>query len=214
MAPARLVDLRVGRVGKVAGHPTAYGKHSVSGPLAAGRLGLDGDEQANRKVHGGPDKAIYAYAAGTLAAWRADHPQHAARLVAGAFGENLLIDGIDETDVCLGDRYRIGTAVVEVAQPRQPCATLGRWFADTKMADALVRTGRSGWYLRVIAPGVMAPGDGVELVDRTAPRWTIAAVLAASYRRPPDHAELTALMAEPRLAAAWHRWLGERLAAA
>jgi MOSC domain-containing protein YiiM len=76
-----------------------------------------------------------------------------------------------------------------------------------------VRTGRSGWYLRVVAPGVMAAGDAVELVERLAPRWTIAAVLAASYRRPADRGELSALVAEPRLAAAWRRWLDERLAA-
>jgi MOSC domain-containing protein YiiM len=160
----------------------------------------------NPRVHGGPEKAIYAYGAGVYAGWIADHPEHAARLVPGAFGENLLIDGLDEGNVCIGDRWRIGSALVEVCQPRQPCATLARWFGDPRMVKAMVKNGRSGWYLRVREEGLMAAGDALTLEHRPDGAWTLARVLEASYRSPPDQAELGALARAEGLASSWAAW--------
>ena len=204
----RLLQIRTGRVRPVAGHLTAYGKDERSGAVFAGRLGLDGDEVADKRVHGGPEKAVYAYAAGNYPLWTAEHPEHAARLVPGAFGENLLIEGLDESMVCIGDKWRIGAALVEICQPRHPCATLGRWFEDPKMVKAIVRNGRSGWYLRVVEDGEMARGD-IRLEQRPDDAWTVAQVLQASYRNPPDCAELARLATAPGLATGWARWAAE-----
>jgi MOSC domain-containing protein YiiM len=157
-------------------------------------------------VHGGAEKAVYAYGAAAYAGWIADHPRHAARLVPGAFGENLLIEGMDEATTCIGDRWRIGAALVEVCQPRQPCSTMARWFGDPLMVKAMVKNGRSGWYLRVLEDGAMAAGDGLVLEHRPDGAWTVAQVLAASYRSPPDRDELAALAQVQGLAASWAAW--------
>lgn len=206
MSAPRLLQLRTGRAVLSDGRRTAYAKAPRTGPVRAHALGLDGDEVGNPRVHGGPEKAVYAYGAGVYAGWIADHPQHAASLVPGAFGENLLVAGLDEASVCIGDRWRIGTALVEVCQPRQPCATLARWFGDPRMVKAMVRNGRSGWYLRVLEDGEMAAGDPLALEQRPPDAWTIARVLTASYRAPPDKAELAALARAEGLATGWAAW--------
>lgn len=206
MSQPRLLQLRTGRVTALDGHRTAYGKVPRDGPVRAHALGLEGDEVGNPRVHGGPEKAIYAYGAGAYAGWIADHPQHAATLVPGAFGENLLIEGLDESSVAIGDRWRIGTTLVEVCQPRQPCSTLARWFGDPRMVKAMVKNGRSGWYLRVLEEGEMAAGDLLGLEHRPADAWTIAQVLDASYRSPPDKAELARLARAEGLAGSWAAW--------
>ncbi len=177
-------------------------------------MGLEGDEVANTRVHGGPEKAVYAYGAGNYALWSAEHPSHAERLVPGGFGENLLIEGLLEDNVCIGDRWRIGTALLEPCQPRQPCSTLARWFDDSLMVKAMVANGRSGWYLRVVEDGAMAAGDSVTLEHRPHAAWTIAAVLDASYRNPPDPAVLERLSLAPGLASGWATWAARAAKAA
>lgn len=109
----RLLDVRTGHARLIDGYRTAYAKQSRTGPVAVHPLGLEGDEVANTRVHGGPEKAIYAYSAENYALWAADHPRHAERLVPGGFGENLLIAGLDESSVCIGDRWRVGSALLE-----------------------------------------------------------------------------------------------------
>lgn len=205
-ADPTLVELRTGRAIRADGRSSAYAKSARAGPVHAHALGLEGDEVGNRRVHGGPEKAIYAYGLAAYAGWIEDHPHHAEKLVPGAFGENLLIDGLDESTTCIGDRWRIGQALVEVCQPRQPCATMARWFGDPLMVKAMVRNGRSGWYLRVLEEGALAAGDRLSLAHRPPKAWTVAQVLAASYRSPPEKAELAALANAPGLAADWAAW--------
>lgn len=204
----RLLQIRTGRAVRVDKHVTAYGKQQRSEPVFAAALGLEGDEVANTRVHGGPEKAVYAYSADNYPLWAAEHPQHAERLVPGAFGENLLIEGLQENSACIGDRWRIGAALVEICQPRQPCATLARWFDDPKMVKAMVKNGRAGWYLRVVEEGLMQPGE-MQLEHRPDGAWTVVQVLEVSYRSPPDCAELIALSKVTGLASAWARWAGE-----
>jgi MOSC domain-containing protein YiiM len=206
MQAPTLLQVRTGHARRVEGHLTAYGKQPREGPVLAHALGLHGDEVANTRVHGGPEKAVYAYSAGNYPLWIADHPQHAARLVPGGFGENLLVDGLDESTTHVGDRWRIGAALVEVCQPRQPCSTLARWFDDPKMVKAMVHNGRSGWYLRVLEPGELQAGDSLILEHRPPGAWPIARVLQASYRSPPDKPELAALAQAPGLASSWATW--------
>jgi MOSC domain-containing protein YiiM len=202
----RLVQVRTGHARRIDGHVTAYGKTPREGPVEARSLGLIGDEVANTRVHGGPEKAVYAYAASNYPLWAAENPRHAAKLVPGGFGENLLIEGLDEATACIGDRWRVGTALVEICQPRQPCATLARWFGDPLIVKAMVLNGRSGWYLRVAQDGAMTAGDPMQLEYRPAGAWSIARVLQASYRSPPDRAELAELAQAPGLASEWATW--------
>lgn len=201
-----LVDLRTGRVQQLNGRRTAYAKQGRAGPVLATADGLEGDAVGNRRVHGGPEKAIYAFGEPGYGRWIADRPDQAARLVSGAFGENLLWSDLDEGSVCIGDRWRIGEALLEVCQPRQPCETMARWFDDPAMVKAMVRNSRSGWYCRVVEPGRMARGDPLVLEHRPDSAWTVAAVLEASYRKPSQPAELLALSTAPGLAREWAAW--------
>jgi MOSC domain-containing protein YiiM len=201
-----LLQLRTGRRASLAGHVSAYAKHPRTGPVQARALGLEGDEVGNPRVHGGPEKAIYGYAAANYPLWAAEHPAHAAALVPGAFGENLLVEGLDESSTCIGDAWRIGTALLQVCQPRQPCSTLARWFDDPQMVKAMVANGRSGWYLRVLEPGAMAAGDPLTLEARPNPDWAIARVLRLSYAKHPDRSQLAALGQLAGLASGWAGW--------
>ncbi len=177
--PYRLLgSLRSVQVGQVAplgpeGVMSGFVKKPVQGPVEVGPLGLAGDEQADLSVHGGPDKAVYACSLGNYTAWKSAFSQYEALLVPGGLGENLTIDGIAEHDVCLGDHMRIGTAVLQVSQPRQPCFKFALRFNDVAMPRAMVRNGMSGWYYRVLQPGALTAGDEVRLLERPHPDWTI-----------------------------------------
>lgn len=113
------------------------------------------DKQADRRLHGGPDKAVYCYPVEHYASWRTVAPQHTALLEPGGFGENLTTEGFDEDSVSIGDTFRIGHATVQVTQPRQPCFKLALRFEAPQMVRAMVRSGFSGWYLRVLEPGLI-----------------------------------------------------------
>ncbi|MFN7177169.1 MAG: MOSC domain-containing protein [Thermaurantiacus sp.] len=203
---ARLLDIRTGQPRPLGRDMSAYAKDSRSGPVQVDPLGLEGDAVADTRVHGGPDKAVYCYAAANYLLWRAEHPEHAASLVPGAFGENLLLDGIDEESVCIGDRWRAGSALIEPCQPRQPCHKLASWFGDARMVKAMTRNGRSGWYARVIEPGTIEAGGILRLEHRPDGAWSIARVLATSYRKPASAEELRALAIAPGLAGSWADW--------
>ncbi|MEQ8205240.1 MAG: MOSC domain-containing protein [Woeseia sp.] len=159
------------------GELSAYRKKTVAEVLQVGSLGIVGDEQADPRYHGGPDKAILQYASEHYAIWQREQPHLIAELSqAGAFGENISSTGLDETTVCIGDRYRLGTAVVEVSQARQPCWKLGHRFGDPGMVEAVVLCARSGWYYRVLEPGAVAAGDEIEFLERPYPQWPTAKV--------------------------------------
>lgn len=156
------------------GVPSGFVKQPIDKPVMAGQFGLSGDEQADRRVHGGPDKAIYCYPFEHYTIWRAAMPAHAALFVPGGLGENLTTEGFDENDVAIGDVFRIGKATAQVTQPRQPCFKLALRFGDRQMIRAMVRSGFSGWYLRVLRPGLIRPGAPITVVDRSNPGWSIA----------------------------------------
>ena len=149
--------------------PSAFRKHRVEGRVVVGRLGLGGDEQADLTVHGGPEKAVYAYAAEHYEAWANEFPEHREQFVAAGFGENLTTGGMLESDLCVGDVHRIGTALLQVCQPRQPCFKLALFFDDSRMVKAMVRSGRAGWYYRVLEDGEIEAGDVVHLTERPHP---------------------------------------------
>lgn len=149
--------------------PSGFVKHPVTGPVAVGPLGLDGDAQADLSVHGGTDKAVYGYAASHYPAWIADYPPYRDRFVPGAFGENLTMLGLNEADLCAGDVHAIGTVHLQVCQPRQPCFKLALHFADNRLPRAMTQNRRSGWYYRVLQPGHLTAGDAVRVIDRPHP---------------------------------------------
>jgi MOSC domain-containing protein YiiM len=168
-------SVQIGRVAPLGpeGVPSAFVKRPVDGSIAVATLGLAGDEQADLRVHGGPDKAVYGYAHSHYAAWLKEYPQHAAMLVPGAFGENLTLDACDEASVFVGDVVRIGTAVLQVTEPRQPCFKFALRYDDAAMARAMVQNGMCGWYYRVLEPGALKNGDAVSLLDRPNPTWSV-----------------------------------------
>ena len=204
-SPARIVGVRIGAIAPLGprGVPSAFMKSPVAGRVAVGLLGLDGDAQADMRVHGGPDKAVYAYPAAAYPAWRAAVPRHAARLIDGAMGENLTIDGWGDADVAIGDRVRIGTAALQVSEPRMPCFKVGLAFGDPAMVRAFADVGVSGWYYRVIEAGTIGIGDSATLLDRTNPDWTIARFFATVTSGPIGNDDLAAIAALDGVAAGW-----------
>ena len=173
---ARLASLQVGRIAPLGPEavPSAFVKRAVDGYVAVGLLGLEGDAQADLSVHGGPEKAVYGYAADHYASWAEDFPALAVRFAAGSMGENLTITGLSEGDICVGDVHAIGSALLQVCQPRQPCFKLALAFGDARLGKAMVRTGRSGWYYRVLREGRIAAGDAVDLAERPNPDFAFS----------------------------------------
>lgn len=160
------------------GEQSAIAKRPADGPVQVGPLGLSGDEQADLTVHGGPDKAIHHYPHDHYASWQIELGQHPLLGGEGAFGENLSTLGLVEDQVCIGDRFRFGSALIEVSQGRQPCWKLDHRFDHKGLSALVIRTGRSGWYYRVVEVGVAESGDALELVERPLPEWSVARVFA------------------------------------
>jgi len=160
----RVVSIQVGLPRDLGDWRTAFFKKPVFGPVWLGWLGLDGDRQADPRYHGGPDKAVLAYSADHYAAWRED--PGFSNLAHGAFAENFTIAGLDEATVCIGDKYRVGEAFVEVSQPRGPCWKIARRWKRPDLTARVAKTGRTGWYLRVLGEGYVEAGDEVSLVER------------------------------------------------
>ena len=185
--------------------PSGLVKAGVTGPVAVGWLGLAGDAQADLSVHGGPEKAVYAYAGEHYALWRAEWPALAPQLVPGGFGENLTTTGMDEESLCLGDILRHGEAVLQLCQPRQPCFKLALALGEARIAKALTRTGRSGWYFRVLLRGRLAAGDAITLEERPNPGWPLARFLRLIAAKAVDPADLAELAVLPGLASNWRR---------
>jgi len=191
--------------------PSAIAKSPVSGPVTIGAMGLAGDEQADLRVHGGIEKALHHYPFDHYPAWNEELVGHSLLAAPGAFGENISTLGLLETEVCIGDRFRLGTALVEVSQGRQPCWKQGHRFGLPEVTARMVETRRNGWYYRVIEPGAAQAGDRLELLARPLPEWNVARVfgllIAGDHKR--DPAAVRALAAIEVLAAPWRRRAGE-----
>jgi MOSC domain-containing protein YiiM len=204
----RSLNLGAARPFRDDGTQSAIAKVPTDQPVAIGPLGLSGDEQADLTVHGGPDKAIHHYPHDHYAAWPDELGDHPLLRGEGAFGENVSTLGLTEQAACIGDRYRLGTALIEISQGRQPCWKLDHRFGHKGLSAAVISTGRSGWYYRVIEPGSARAGEALELVERPRPAWTVARVftllVGGGHRK--DPAALHALAAEALLAENWrHR---------
>jgi MOSC domain-containing protein YiiM len=179
---------------------TALFKQPVAGGVVARQLGLEGDGQADLRVHGGADRAINAYPKDHYAYWIATLGMD---LPHGAFGENFTTQGMLENEVCLGDRYQVGGAVLEVSQPRQPCWKIARRWRVKDLAVQVERTGKTGWYFRVIDEGTVEPGAEIQLMERPHPEWTIELASQAMLGRRADPQRAASLARCPALSELW-----------
>jgi MOSC domain-containing protein YiiM len=175
------VNVGLPRLVEYRGEPIATGifKEPIAGRVKVGELNLEGDRQADLRVHGGYYKAVYAYPSEHYAFWREDLPEM--DLPFGVFGENLTIRGLTEENVFVGDRLQIGTAEFLVTQPRQPCFKLGIRFGRTDIIKRFARSGRSGFYLAVEKPGELTAGDAIKILARERNEISIADVVRKKY---------------------------------
>ncbi len=187
------------------GEPSAIFKTSLLGPRAVHWIGIEGDQQADLSAHGGPDKAIHHYAYDHYAYWRETFGPLPTLEAPGGFGENISTSGLTEEVACIGDRYRLGTALVEISQGRQPCYKQAARTGKSKVVAQMIKTRRCGWYYRVIEEGVVAAGDAFTLIDRPMPDWSVARVIGLLLGKDGknDPAAIRALGGMDVLAEAW-----------
>ena len=202
----RLVSLQAGRP---KAHPdgfrTGYGKQPAAGPLRVFRDHLDGDGQADRRYHGGPDMAVLAYAAAHYPLWRAELEWPS--LPHGGFGENCTVEGVSEADACLGDVWRLGGATLQIASPRIPCRTIARYWQRPELLKLVEQSGRIGWYLRVLEEGAVEAGQDIALLERPHPDWTVARAMRVARARKQEPGPAVELGAVAALSDRWKAFL-------
>lgn len=200
---AHILSIQTGHIAPLGPDPvrSAIVKNPRSGSVAVGPLGLDGDQQADLEVHGGPEKAVYAYAAAHFREWAARFPNLS--FTAGAMGENLTIAGMSEADICVGDVHRIGTALLQVCQPRQPCFKFDLLHGGEPVSTVMIRKRQSGWYYRVLTPGALAAGEAVTLHRRPNPDFPFARLVEIVYRKQGSRADLSRMTELEGLASQW-----------
>lgn len=212
----KIISLNVGRPRLVAweGRTVSTGiyKSPVAGRVMLRTLNLDGDRQADLSVHGGPNKAVYAYPSEHYDYWRNEMP--GMELPWGMFGENFTVEGLDESSVNIGDRFRFGSAEVRVTQPRMPCNKLAIKFGRTDILKTFLASERTGFYFSVQREGEVEAGDEIELLDRDESNVTVADItrLFASDRR--DIETLRRAVALEALPESWRDRFRQQLAKA
>lgn len=187
---------------------TSIWKEPVSGRVQVGRVNLTGDEQADLHFHGGVDKAVYAYAREDYDWWS---EELGVPLADGTFGENLTLAAVDVTSALVGERWQVGSAVLEVTGPRTPCWKLGARMANVEFPVYFAAAGRPGAYLRVLDAGELGVGDEVRVMQRPTHRLTVGEV-AEIYHG--DRSRCAELLRAPELGEEWRAWVEDRLAGA
>lgn len=207
-----VLAVRTGRVRQLAmpawdrtGEPnwsSAFIKEERKGPVQVGALGLEGDEQADRKHHGGPEMAVLMYAAKHYDLWRAEPGLE--QMGPGGLGENLTVSTLDETSVCVGDVLEVGGCVLQVASPRAPCNSISRRWNDATLLRRVTERLWTGWYLRVLDEGAVQEGDAIVLRERPHAGWTVHRLLALRLRTPRDPGELAEAQTLAAMSPEWH----------
>ena len=212
-----IVSLNVGKpkgveVVSAAGEPstilTAIFKAPVEGRVALRGYNLEGDRQADLTVHGGPHKAVYAYPSEHYPYWRDQLPDM--ELPYGMFGENLTTAGWDEEMIQIGDRFRIGTAILQAAQPRMPCFKLGIRFGRPDIVRRFWHSGRSGIYFSVVEEGEMGAGDAIDRIEQAQDSLSVADVVRLYRGDEADPDKLRLILKLP-LPGGWKDRIEERL---
>jgi MOSC domain-containing protein YiiM len=187
---------------------TAFYKQPVEGKVFLGETNLDGDQQADLRHHGGPEKAVCVYPVEHYSYWDVEL---GLELGPAAFGENFTIEGLTEREVCIGDIFEVGEATVQITQPRSPCWKLARRWRIPDLAVQFEQTGYTGWYLRVLETGMVARGQSMRLVERPNPEWSVARATKVRYRMPDDRDLAGELAAVDELGESWAEKLAERV---
>jgi MOSC domain-containing protein YiiM len=199
----RVLSVNVGAVREVLWRgetvTTAIWKSPVDGRVAIRGVNLDGDDQADRQVHGGRDKAVYAYAREDYDAWR---DRHDVATTPGQFGENLTVEGVDLRQAIVGEQWEVGSALLEVAQPRLPCFKLGIRMNDPRFPKRFQAEGRMGAYFRIVREGDVGAGDAIAIVSRPEHGVTLADMVGALQ----NPAKAERLGRVPGLPAFWRRF--------
>ena len=185
------------------GQPTGMFKSPVDRATVT-KLGLVGDHHADKRVHGGPEKAVHLFTQDTYALLSERRPQLAPQLVPGVLGENLSTRGLTEEDVCVGDIFELGSAKLQISQPRSPCWKIDHRLGTSDMVDTLNGLACPGWYFRVLEEGEIAVGDELRLVERVS-TWTLKQLLVLLNEHRPDPADLHAIAEAPGLTENWRR---------
>jgi MOSC domain-containing protein YiiM len=194
------------------GRKSAIRKQPVIGSVDIGPRGLAGDTQADKQHHGGLDQAVHHYPYDHYARWRREYPEALEELSEpGFFGENISTFGMTEEDVCVGDRYRLGAAVLEVSQGREPCWKLAHRIGRPDFARRVQELGATGWFYRVLESGRAQVGDRLELFERPHPEWSIARLMEGYYLRPLDHDFLRGMTSLDPLSVGWREKAQKRL---
>lgn len=184
----KIISINVGRPRLVVSNgqtvSTGIYKTPVTGPVMLRRLNLDGDRQADLIVHGGPTKAAYAYPSEHYSYWRKELP--GMELPWGMFGENFTVEGLEESKVNIGDRFRLGSAEVTVTEPRMPCYKLGIKFGRTDILKRFLASGRTGFYFSVQRESEVEEGDEIELIEREPNNVTVADITGLYARARSD----------------------------
>jgi MOSC domain-containing protein YiiM len=209
----KLASISVGRPRDVQwrgrGVQTSIFKTPVSHRVLVMHGNVEGDQQSDLSVHGGPEKAVYAYPAEHYHFWRNELPH--AEMPWGAFGENFTTEGLLENDVWIGDRYRVGTAELVVTQPRMPCYKLELRFGQPGMVKRFLQSRRSGFYLAVEREGDVGAGDAIERLARGEKALTVADVVTLYATDSADQSLLQSASEHPSLPAAWREHFRKRL---
>ncbi|WP_218108655.1 MOSC domain-containing protein [Paraburkholderia nodosa] len=185
-------------------------KRPMAGPARVEAQGIVGDEHGDPRIHGGPEKAVHHYAAENYVRIAEAFAECVAALVPGSLGENISARGLSERNVHIGDIYEVGGAILQVSQPRSPCWKINHRFGVERMSMHIAEGRITGWYYRVLCPGMIAPGDAITLVDRQTERFSIDEFWKVQLSHRPSIDALVELIAVPGLAPDWKRRLGER----
>jgi MOSC domain-containing protein YiiM len=210
---AAILGLYAGQVRPMPGdgRPTAIFKQALAQPARIGWQGIEQDVQADRRVHGGLEKALHHFPLDNHRRLARQFPELAPRFVAGSIGENISTEGFDEAAVCIGDVYALGSARIQLNQPRSPCWKIDAKFGQEGITRYIAEQGISGWYYRVLAPGEAQVGEAFTLLERNADPVSLAELWQiARARRPPAEA-LQRIADTPGLNEAWRQKLLQRL---
>ncbi|MBV8062743.1 MAG: MOSC domain-containing protein [Nevskia sp.] len=189
------------------GRPTAIFKQPVGGRMRLGWDGLEGDVQADRRVHGGLEKALHHFPLENHRRLALRFPELAAQFVSGAIGENLSTEGCDEDTVCVGDVYALGSARIQLCQPRSPCWKIDAKFGREGITKHIAEQGMAGWYYRVLAPGEVQAGDAFTLLERGATPLSLRVLHGLASEHRPQLEALRRAADTPGLSASWRNKL-------
>lgn len=191
--------------------PSAIVKRPTNGRVRINALGLAGDHQADRRVHGGPDKAVHHYAADNYSRLAKKYPQAESIFKAGVLGENISTSGISESELCVGDIFTLGSAVVQISQPRSPCWKIDERTGVPRLSIFVAENAISGWYYRVLEEGVVQRGESLTLIERAKNPLSLSGVWRLYLAHRPSLDELEHALAQEALSGEWRHRLSTRL---